>query len=81
MSEDAHFPGKLTAKLDELTAFDAMRAFLQAYWERGDRSDEGIALLLTNLDRNVWADGGPSDPAMWKDWQDAIAQVRNRKAP
>jgi hypothetical protein len=64
MADEPQFPGKLTADLDELLAFDAMRAFLEAYWERGDRSDEGLALLLTNLDRTVWADGSPCDPAM-----------------
>ena len=59
-------------------AFDAMRAFLEAYWERGLRSDEGLANLLSQLNRSVWDDGGPADPAMWKDWQQAIAQIRQR---
>ena len=58
-------------------AFDAMRAFLEAYWERGMRSDEGLANLLSNLNRSVWSNGGPGDPAMWSDWRKAVALIRN----
>jgi hypothetical protein len=55
-----------------------MRAFLEAYWERGLRSDDGLAMLLSNLNRSVWADRGTADPAMWQDWKDAVAIIRKR---
>ena len=56
-------------------AFDAMRAFLEAYWERGSKSDDELAILLGSLNRSG-AFGGPLDPAMWQDWKDAVAKVR-----
>jgi len=76
MSDD--WTGELSKDLDELTAFDAMRAFLEAYWERGLRSDEGLGSLLGNLNRSVWADGSTADPAMWQDWKDAVALIKER---
>lgn len=69
--------GDLSPDLNELAAFDAMRVFLEAYWERGSRENEGLASLLGSLDRNVWADCSPLDPALWDDWKDAVAIIRN----
>jgi hypothetical protein len=66
--------------LDELAAFDAMRTFLEAYWERGGKSSEDIANLLSNLNRSVWANGMPGDPAMWQDWRDAVEAVTARNS-
>ena len=77
MSSD-NWTGDLTPDLDELAAFDAMRVFLEAYWERGLRSDDGLAMLLGNLNRSVWADHSTGDPAMWQDWRDAVAIIRKR---
>ena len=54
-----------------------MRAFLEAYWERGLRREVELINLLGNLSRGVWADGGPGDPAMWSDWNEAVAQIRS----
>ena len=76
MSE-RNWTGELSPNLDELAAFDAMRAFLEAYWQRGLRSDDALASLLGNLNRSVWADHSTADPAMWQDWKDAVALVRN----
>lgn len=75
---DASWTGDLSQNMDELTAFDAMRAFLEAYWERGLKSDDGLAGLLSNLNRSVWEDRSTADPAMWQDWKDAIALITSR---
>lgn len=75
MTDDT-WPGELSSTLDELAAFDAMQAFLEAYWERGLRNDDGIARLLGNLSRSVWQDHSTADPAMWQDWKEAIALIR-----
>ena len=64
--------------MDELQAYDAMIAFLQHYWEiRGKPSDD-IALLLSNISRDVWANGMPGDPASWSDWQRAVSTAIDR---
>jgi len=52
--------------LDEDAAFRAMRAFVEAYWERGLRSSDDIALLLSIMQ---------DDPATPDDWADAVDQV------
>jgi hypothetical protein len=57
-----------TSILDESAAFAAMRIFLEAYWERGGRSSEDIAILLGSLD---------IDPAQRSDWTDAVERSRN----
>jgi hypothetical protein len=58
--------------LDELVAYDAMRSFIEAYWERGGKASEDIALLLSCLSRDVWANGMPGDPAFWQDWRASV---------
>ena len=70
--------GPLASDLDELQAFDAMREFLEAWWKRGGKPEGDALWLLSACDRDVWADGGPSDPAMWSDWLEAVAKVRAR---
>ncbi len=64
--------GSRLRDLDELTAYDAMCAFLEAYWEQGGKSSEDIATLLGSLSREVWANGMPGDPASWSDWRTAV---------
>lgn len=59
--------------LDEKQAYDAMTRFLETYWERSGKASDDLATLLGSLNRNLWADGVPADPAMWEDW---IAAVR-----
>ena len=67
--------------LDPLEAFDAMRAFLEAYWKRGDKTSLDLRLLLSSIERdtNIRPDGGTLDPASWDDWLDAIATVRKSR--
>ncbi|MDR6114995.1 MULTISPECIES: hypothetical protein [unclassified Sphingomonas] len=52
--------------LDEQTAFRAMCVYLEAYWERGLRSSDDIAQLLSIVH---------NDPATPDDWANAIEQV------
>ena len=59
--------GKRTTKFDEQAAFAAMRIFLEAYWERGGRSSDDIAVLLGSLE---------VDPAQRLDWIDAVERSR-----
>lgn len=35
--------------LNELEAFDAMRAFLEAYWERGHKQSDDLAVAAGEL--------------------------------
>ena len=64
--------------LNEFEAFDALRVFLEAYWKRGGKSSKDIAVLLSNVNREVWADGRPFDPAQWSDWLKAVEEVKGR---
>ena len=77
MTDDAPWTGELSLTLDELMAFDAMRAFLEACWERGLKSDKDLANLLSNLNRSVRSDGSPGDPATWSDWKEAVGRIRS----
>jgi hypothetical protein len=79
MTAQHDWTGPLSPTLDELAAFDAMRAFLNAYWERGGKSSDDIAVLLGNLSRDIWTDGGPGDPAQWADWLAAVSLVRRSR--
>jgi hypothetical protein len=64
------WPGPPVYSLTELEAFDAMRSFLEAYWERGGKESDDIAILLGSLNRGL---GPPLDIAQWHDWLRAIA--------
>lgn len=68
--------GQPLRTLDESTAYDAMCVFLEAYWRRGGRSSDDLAILLGSLNRAP--DGGPLDPAMWADWQEAVKAVAGK---
>ncbi|MBA2724623.1 MAG: hypothetical protein H0W92_06075 [Sphingomonas sp.] len=65
--------------LTVLEAFDAMRVFLENHWERGLKQSDDLLWLLsaTNRETAIWADGGPSDPAVWSDWLLALGEVKN----
>lgn len=52
--------------LDENAAYHAMRVFMEAYWERGGRTSDDLAVLLTNFE---------IDPAMRSDWAEAVKYV------
>ena len=63
--------------LTQVEAYDSMRAFLEAYWERGLRESEEIAVLLSSL--APLRDGISADPAQWNDWPAAVKTVKDRK--
>ena len=58
--------------LDELTAFDAMRAFLE---ERSRSSGASIADPIVDLERTGWPSGMPIDPETWPEWRRAVDAV------
>ncbi|HEU0043370.1 hypothetical protein [Sphingomonas sp.] len=58
--------------LDELTAFDAVRAFLEG---RSRSSGASITDLLVDLDRTGWSSGMPIDPETWPEWRRAVDAV------
>ena len=67
--------GDETPRLSVREAFDAMRSFIEAYWERGLKSSDDIRLLLSAMDGSFSGDGRPSDPAQWDDWLEAVSKV------
>jgi hypothetical protein len=67
--------------LDELVAFDAMRIFLETYWEEGLRASDDIAVLLGSLSRDAWANGQPLDLALWDDWRAAVDAAVSKHGP
>jgi hypothetical protein len=66
--------------LTELEAFDAMRKFLDALWQRGGKSPIDLAVVLGWLNRNVESNTPPLDIAQWDDWLDAVAAVKEGRA-
>jgi hypothetical protein len=58
-------------RLSSLQAYLAMFEFLRRHYERGP-TDE-IGGLLGGL--SLLADGGTADPAVWPDWEEAVASV------
>ena len=67
-------------KLDVVLAYKAMFRFLENYWERGERNDDDIAVLLGSMNMEIFQGGQPADPAMWSDWLDAIGEVMAEQA-
>jgi hypothetical protein len=65
------------SQLDASTGFDAMRLFLEAYWERGGRASDDLAVLLGGLER-LQSNGMPLDPALWFDWIEAVGQASSK---
>jgi hypothetical protein len=74
---DTPRPGQEFHALTELEAYDAMCVFLEAYWERGGKASDDIAVLLGSMQR--LRDGRPLDPAQWDDWRDAVERVVKRR--
>ena len=52
--------------LDEGVGFEAMKLFLEAYWDRGGRTSNDVAVLLGSLD---------VDPAQRSDWTTAVSRA------
>lgn len=67
------------AHLSPEDAYAAMYEFLDAYWKRGGRLSDDLAILLGEL--TVLQDGMPADSAMWPEWIDAIRTVREHESP
>ena len=61
--------------LTSLQAFNAMRNFLEGYYERTSSDDVGS--LLGDL--QLLEDGGTADPAAWGDWVDAVTLALQNK--
>ena len=57
--------GKPLRDLDEIGAFAAMRAFLEALWERGGRRSDDIATRLSSIDRGLIGNHPPLAAAQW----------------
>ena len=63
--------------LTEKEAFESMRYFLTAFWQRGGSHPESdLVDLLSWTGQGVWKDGGTNDPAQWHDWLDAVRAVK-----
>jgi hypothetical protein len=60
--------------LSEETAFSAMKAFLELYWERTGKGNQ-IGDLIADLDNEFTIDGSPHDPAVWNEWIEVCKQV------
>lgn len=63
-------------KLTDLQAFNAMRIFLEGYYERTGSDD--IGSLLSDI-QFFGADKETADPAAWEDWIDSIKEVLEEK--
>ena len=60
-------------------AFEAMRRFLRAFWERGDgiETSNDVSALLSFIEPT--ASGMPLDQAQWYDWVAAVKAVAKRQ--
>jgi hypothetical protein len=54
-------------------AFDAMRCYLQAYWERSNTSL--VSDVLSDTQTAFLAETVTADPAAWEDWLKAVNAV------
>ncbi|MCA3698203.1 MAG: hypothetical protein IOB84_00255 [Brevundimonas sp.] len=59
--------------LTEFQAYNAMLEFLEAYWERGGRTSDDLASMLSGM--QLFDDGSTYDPAQWDDWKRAVSAV------
>jgi hypothetical protein len=59
--------------LSEREAFDAMRHYLQAYWERFNEAR--VSDVLSDSQPAFLADTVTADPAAWEDWTKAVQKV------
>ncbi len=75
----------LAGGLSLTEAYLAMYYFVEAYFERGRRSDCGMVMLVSNLGPRE-APNQPgvaitSDPAFWSDWIAAVQRARRDGFP
>jgi hypothetical protein len=72
LAEDTLGAPELSIRDAYLCMFD----FLVAYWERGERSSEDIAILLGGMP--LAGDGISADPAMLSDWLASVRAVTGK---
>lgn len=58
-------------RLTKLQAFNAMRNFLEGYYERTSSDDVGSLLG----DMQIFSDGSTADSAAWDDWTESVNTV------
>jgi hypothetical protein len=58
-------------------AYEIVKSFLGAYWERGGKTDDQIANLLGGMG----PDGFGVNSDMWPDWLDAVGSVTGFRLP
>ena len=75
--DNLDYPGDDIPRLTVREGFDAMRSFLEAYWERGKGSDD-VRSVLSDIDCSLTADGGPIDRAQWSDWLEAVSKAQGQ---
>jgi Tfp pilus assembly protein PilO len=60
--------------INERQAFEAMKVFLEEYWNQLGSGNE-LRLLLSSLNNTSNRTGLPMDIAMWDDWQRICKEV------
>jgi len=73
------FPADKLRTLNELEAYNAMVWFLNSYWERRGKLSDDIAILMSDLSREIWSNQMPGDPASWRDWQKAVTNIQGAR--
>ena len=58
-------------KLNKLEAFNAMRIFLEQYYEMTSSDDVGALLSIMQF----LPDDTTADPAVWEDWSNAVKKT------
>jgi len=61
--------------MNEKKAFEAMRLYLEGFYER-TKSDDVGALLS---DMIILADGKTADSAAWSDWMECVQKVMEKE--
>ena len=72
-----HYPQRTSETISVEEGFHIMRAFLIAYWERGLKQSDDIAVVLGSTQPGN--KGWPLDMAQWDDWLDALDKVRDKQ--
>ena len=60
--------------MSNLDAFEAMRVFVAAYWERGHTTFSDVGAILTDLDRR----DAPFHVALWNKWCVAVDRAQTQ---
>jgi len=68
---------RASEKIEVGLAFDVMRHFLHAFWERGEMPD-ALPWLLSAIQPS--SDGSPMDQAQWHDFLVAVEKAKMSEA-